>query len=251
MISPKGRFVGLVDAQGCGGMSIGSADSWYLLFRLAAWRESADSVVRQRTRCEFPVSKAELTVLKGRINAYSIVEFEAAHSNCVAVTLRRILQTATTDPELESIAKELQAPIELVSPFGRLLYDRRFRTYVGSAVWCEKEIDIRLLCRGPDDTHALLEAGSKLFSAQSTWNRRVEAYAVEKLLPLKNKAWLSEGGAQLSAEGFTSRMKLKSISIEQTGYFTSWHGDGHLFGSHTIEIGGDIIKGLIRANILG
>lgn len=118
----KGHFVGLVDASGSGGVRIGKSDAWSLVFHLAAWHEPEGGVIRQGLRCELPVAKDELKALMGTVKAYSIVELEATSSANGVVKLHCIARAAATDPELESIAKELQTPIELLSPLGRLLF---------------------------------------------------------------------------------------------------------------------------------
>ena len=44
MALPKGRFVGLVDASGSGGVSIARSDVWSLAFYLVAWHEPGGEV---------------------------------------------------------------------------------------------------------------------------------------------------------------------------------------------------------------
>jgi hypothetical protein len=97
----------------------------------------------------------------------------------------------------------------------------------------------------------VLQVASNLFNAQLEWGRRVQAFAVQKLLPLKNEAWLSEGEERLSAEEFGLRMMLTCITIEETGRFTFWHDDDDLFWGHSIQISGDVANGPTDADIPG
>ncbi len=251
MTLPLGHFVGLVDASGSGGVRIGQSDAWSLVFHLAAWHQPGGGVVRQGLRCELPVAKGELQALMGTVNAYSIVETEATSSANGVVKLRRVAPAAATYPELESIAQELQRPIELMSALGRLRYERAYGRYVGRAAWSGKEVKINLHCADPAHTNSVLQVASSLFNAQSEWSRRVQEFAVEKLLRLKNEAWISEGEERVSAEDFRSRMTLTSITIEETGRFTFWHHDGDLFWGHAIQVSGDITNGPTRADIPG
>jgi hypothetical protein len=234
MTPPVGRFVGLVDALGTGGLRVGRSEAWLLVFNLAAWRDPNGSVIRKDLRCELPVTEDDLKALTDAI-----------------AKLGRIVSFSATDPELSSIATELQKPVELLSPFGRLRYDRRYGWYAGSATWCGKEIDINLSCADPAHASAVLQVASKLFSTQAEWNRRVQDHAVQELLTLKNESWLSEDEEPLSAEDFTSRMTLTSISVEENGEFTFWHDDGDLFWGHSIQISGDLVQGLTDADIPG
>jgi hypothetical protein len=251
MSPSKDRFVGLVDASGSAGACIGKSDAWRLAFHLAAWHQPGAAVVRDKLRCELPIAKDELNALMRTVKAYSILDLEATSTANGVTNLHRIAPAVASDPELESIAKDLQTPVELLSPFGCLVYDRRFGWYAGRTAWCAKEIEINLSCADPANTGGVLQIASTLFSSQREWSQRIQAYAVQKLLPLKNDAWLSEGEKQISAEDFTSRMRLTSLSIEETGTFWFWHNDGDLFWGHSIQIGGDIVNGLTDADISG
>jgi hypothetical protein len=251
MTSQTARFVGLVDASGSGGLRNGPSGPWLLVFDLVAWRDSQGKFIRQDLRCELPVTEDDLHALTDAIKAYSVVELEAASISDGVAQLQRIVSTTATDVELESIARELQKPVELLSPFGRLRYEREFGWYAGNATWCGKEIEITLSCADPAHAGAVLQVASKLFSAQPEWNRRVEAHAVQELLALKNEAWLSEDEEPVNEEDFTSRMTLTSISVAETGGFSFWHDDGDLFWGHSIQISGDVVKGPTDADIPG
>jgi hypothetical protein len=97
----------------------------------------------------------------------------------------------------------------------------------------------------------MLEAARRLFAEQAEWHRRVREYAVDRLLPLKNDSWLDEDDEEMSAAEFLSRMRLTSISVDETGDLTFWHDDGDLFWGHAIQVSGSLSNGLTDADIPG
>ncbi len=107
------------------------------------------------------------------------------------------------------------------------------------------------VCCGPDDRAAALVAAARLFAEQAQWQRRVREYAVEQLLPLKNRSWLDEDETESSADEFLAKMRIESISIDESGDVTFWHDDGGLFLGHAISISGTISEGLTSASIAG
>jgi hypothetical protein len=204
-------------------------------------------------RCAFPVSKDDLRSLMNLVGPYSIIEAEIDEGSTAAVTtLRRVLIANARDPELEQLAHELQKPIVLHdATLGRLEYDRKYGWYAGRVVWCEQAVEVSLSCTRPDDTTAVLAAATRLFTEQEQWHRRIQAYTVEQLLPLKNDSWLDADEAEMSADEFLSKMRLESISVDESGDFTFWHDDGNLFWGHAIQISGDFTEGLTQADNAG
>lgn len=246
-------IIGLVDAGGAGGGSVGGTGQWSLIFHLAGWRHPGSAVVVGERRCEMPVREADLRPLMDRVTAYTIVEAEIDGNSTAAVTkLRRIVRTGARDTDLEQLAARLQEPILLHDPtLGRLEYSRRFGKFEGRAEWCGRVVAVSLRCARPDDPAAVLGAAARLFAEQAEWDRRVREYAVEKLLPLKNDSWLEEAEAELSAGAFLSKMTLETISVEESGDFCFWHDDGDLFCGHAIQISGSLSGGLTDADIPG
>lgn len=246
-------IIGLVDAGGAGGGSVGGSGQWNLIFHLAGWRHPGSAVQVGKRRCETPVREADLRPLMDRVTAYTIVEAEIDDSSTATATkLRRIVRIGARDPDLEQLAARLQEPILLHAPIlGRLEYSRRFGEFEGRAEWCGRVVAISLRCAHPDDPTAVLQAAAQLFVEQAEWDRRVREYAVEKLLPLKNDSWLEEDEAELSAGAFLSKMTLDTIAVEESGDFSFWHNDGDLFWGHAIQISGSLSEGLTDADIPG
>ena len=109
-------------------------------------------------------------------------------------------------------------------------------------------------------SHALLQAPGPgvsvrtaeiLWGDQAAWKRKVDDFAVRKLLSLKNGAWRDDGEARLTPAAFKKRMKLRSLSVDGDGRFEFWHDDGDPFGGHSIQIVGSLRKGLTRADLPG
>jgi hypothetical protein len=245
-------IVGLVDAGGSSGASLGRSDEWTLSFHLAGWRHAGSAVVFGNRRCELAVSRDDMRSLMDRVKPYSILEAEIDGSSTAAVlTLRRIVHVGTGDPELEQLARQLQQPIVVHdATLGRLEYDRKYGWFAGRAEWCGRAVGVRVCC-GPDDRADALAAAARLFSEQAQWQRRVREYAVEQLLPLKNRSWLDEDEEEKSADEFLAKMSIESISIDESGDVTFWHDDGGLFLGHAISISGTLSEGLANASIAG
>jgi hypothetical protein len=203
--------------------------------------------------CKFPVSKDDLRSLIDLVGPYSILEAEIDDGSTAAMTtLRRIVHASARDSELEQLARQLQKPIVLHdATLGRLEYDRKYGWFAGRVVWCGQAVEVSLSCTRPEDTTAVLEAATRLFKEQEQWHSRIQEYTVEQLLPLKNDSWLDEDEAEMSADEFLSKMRLESISVDESGDFTFWHGDGDLFWGHAIQISGDFTEGLTQADISG
>ncbi len=188
----------------------------------------------------------------GLVTPYSIIEAEIDDESSTVTKLRRIVNPKTRDVELEQLATQLQKPIVLHdATLGRLEYDRSHGSYEGRADWCGQIVEVSLSCANPEFSTAVLEAATQLFFDQAEWHRRVQEYAVERLLPLKNDSWLGENDEELSADEFVSRMSLKAISLDETGDITFWHDDGELFWGHAIQISGSLSEGLTDADIPG
>jgi hypothetical protein len=246
-------IIGLVDAGGSAGCSVGQSDQWRLIFHLAGWHHPGSEVVTGNRRCELSVSRDGLNSLMDVVGPYSIVEAESDDGPEAAVTtLHRIVHVGAKDLELEQLARNLQTPIVLHhATLGRLEYNRRVNWFEGRAQWCGQEVKVSLSCSRSEEPTAVLDVASRLFNEQEQWDRRVREYAVEQLLPLKNGSWLDEDEEEISAADFLSKMSLESISLDEEGDLTFWHNDGDLFCGHAIQISGNLADGLKNADIPG
>lgn len=249
----KSTIIGLVDALGSGGGSVGGTDKWNLIFHLAAWKTHDGHLSIGKLRCELPVSESNLSALMSTVTAYKIVEMdvkeETAHRTML---LNSVALSGSSDPQLEKVREGLQRPVKVnARGFGELELDRRFGSYEGNAKWCGAEVVISLSCDNPTEPSAAISAATRLFEAQDEWNARVRQFAIDRLLPLKNETWLDEDEPELSPSDFASRMKLTTIEFDESGNFTFWHNDGDMFWGHAIQINGNLTNGLTDADIPG
>jgi hypothetical protein len=246
-------IIGLIGASAPGGVSHGTTDEWLLVIHLAAWRYAGSPVTESELRLEMPVNQTELKDYMTSLAPYQIIEVivhDDDHPNLKRITA--IKHTGVSDPDLTAIADRLQVPIELEHPvFGKLVYDRQFNWYAGRANWGERAIELMLDCENPDQPDRVLETAEVLFREQADWEQRVNEYAAKQLLALKNEVWLEDDEEPLTPAAFINRMTLESISIDEDGGFTFWHGDGDLFWDHAIQINGTLVEGLNFADIPG
>ncbi len=246
------QIIGLIGANAPGGVS-GNPDEWYLIIHCVAWRYPNTPVVERQLRLEMRVTRHELEEHMTALDPYQIIAVEApAVDDSDTLQITAITDPNATDPDLATIAARLQVPVEMDHPvFGKLTYDRRFSCYQGRAAWGDRDVELMLDCPIPDQPGRAFETLEVLFREQADWSHRVNAYAAEQLLSLKNDVWLDEDEETLTTEAFISRMTLESISVDEDGEFTFWHNDGDLFWGHAIQISGDLIEGLNFADIPG
>lgn len=163
--------------------------------------------------------------------------------------------TSTVQPEssqLIEIAEELATPLVIqTEQFGELRLNRSVGWFEGEADWNDKSVRFTFEVDDSKQLAATLQVAEQLWSDQRGWEMKVNAYAVQELLSLKNECWLGEDEAPLTPVQFLTRMTLVSITIRPDGKFEFWHNDGDLFWGHSIQISGSLDKGLQYADIPG
>ncbi len=246
-------IVGLIGASAPGGVRQSNLEQWFLVIHFAAWRYAGSPVTESKLRLEMPVSQTQLDDYMAALKPYQIIEVEVQEDNqpdCKRIAA--IKQTDINDPELSTIAERLQVPVEFEHPvFGKLVYERQFYCYTGRANWGDQAVDLMFNCENPDPPYRAFETAEVLFRKQADWEQRINEYAADQLLALKNENWLEDDEEPLTPAAFISHMTLESISIEEDGGFTFWHDDGDLFWGHTIQISGSLEEGLKFADIPG
>ncbi len=164
------------------------------------------------------------------------------------------VELVATDDELAAISAELQLPVMFdTQHFGVLTLDRQISWFKGTINWNGSQIDIQLHVEDNLDITPQLATAEALFVDSLTWSRRVQEFAVQKLLELANR-WkedAEEDPEPICPAEFLRRMQLCSISIYADGEFEFWHDDGDLFWGHSIQISGSLSDGLKYANIPG
>jgi hypothetical protein len=123
--------------------------------------------------------------------------------------------------------------------------------FEATAKWNRKKVALRIE-KGEDGTlDATMKTAEVLWANQSAWARRMSDFAIEKLLPLKNKSWRDDGEPKVKPKEFATRMKLMSIHVSGNGQFEFWHNDDNVFLGHHIQISGNLKDGPTAADIPG
>jgi hypothetical protein len=249
---------GVVSPSGQGGWS--GRDSGYDVhcFAFAGWRRPGQPLVEREITLLRPVPPSrdgqgrEENIFE-RFPAYSIQRFSVLLSkDQTRAVVERALTIDTPDEALRLLSDRLRQPVIISTErFGDLVLNPRVDWFEGKARWNGKTISISF---ERDENKAIddaVETAERLWSDQAGWKRKVDDFAVKKLLPLKNEAWLGEGERELTAKGFKARMELDSITVAADGRFEFWHDDGDLFCGHAIQISGNLKDGLTDADIRG
>ena len=239
---------GLVSPSSQGGWE-GAGDYKVHCFSLSAWRRVGGPLVRQELTVLRPApdyewsAYPELTIHRLRV-LLSKDQTRAVFANA--------LKMAESDDELLAVAEELRKPVVIpTARFGNLTLDRSIGWFRGKVEWNRVLIEISF---SSDDGKTIVDGlttADALWNDQAGWKRKVDEYAVQELLPVKNDYWLDDDEEPLTPEQFKARMTLDSISLSSTGEFEFWHDDGDLFLGHSIQISGSLTDGLTRADIPG
>jgi hypothetical protein len=115
--------------------------------------------------------------------------------------------------------------------------------WAGRATWCGGEVDLRVA----DDAFDLAGA---VWDDAPAWDHRVRAFAVDRLRPLKNAAWLEEDEPPIDALGFAARLELARVDVSRE-HLRFWFRDGGLFWGHRVEVVATPADGPTHAAITG
>jgi len=160
------------------------------------------------------------------------------------------------DPELQSAAEKLRQPVFYEHPrFGTMEFYRPLRYFVGSARWNPtwlrpNVIKVQLVADDSRNAEPAARVADRLWDAQAEWKKRIDEFAVEKLLPLKNEDWLQFWERRVSPKRFIRRMTLDAITVSPDGSFGFWHRS-NLFAGHWIQVRGNLHEGPTSADIPG
>ncbi|WP_090620595.1 DUF2262 domain-containing protein [Natrinema salaciae] len=121
--------------------------------------------------------------------------------------------------------------------------------YSTTAEWMGTEVELELWLSEPDDGVSGLTVAKALWDDQSTWTERIQQYALDELLELKNVEWIESEDDTVTAEEFTDRIDLKTVTIDHDGGFTFWHDDDDLFFGHSIMVSGNLENGIFEAHL--
>lgn len=246
-------ITGIVHPHGAGGGRTPPATLWKLRFTLEEWR-GADGVIRTT-----PLSvhseweHGAMSAAMNRINASRVVTLRVRFTGDGSAELLEVL-TARLPPDdpLWVRAIELSKPVTREDEaFGTLQLNRGLGWWEVTATWAGETVDLQLSAEDEAGLEATLATARALWEDEAGWSERIQAFAVQELLPLKNDSWLGEDEEPLTPAAFRARMRLDAITVYPDGEFTFWHDDGDLFWGHSIQVNGTLLEGPTDADIPG
>ena len=244
---------GVVHPHGASGVKIGKTQDWMLQFAFETWRDAEGALHTNKLAIRRKVTKDELEMYMSRIQAFEVLSTQIIFTGPTSADLLDIpYQVVDPSDILVQRASELLIPKTHEHEFfGTLTFNPHVDWYEATAMWVGQKIRLSLSASDDVSLQAALQTATELWNDQSTWNQRIQEYAVQELLDLKNSAWLEEGENSLSSDDFTSRMSLESITVSPDGKFDFWHDDGDLFWGHSILVSGTLNDGPTDADIPG
>lgn len=254
-VAPIREVLGVVAPSGAAGCRAGGTDLWSLLFGFEAWRFLGEELRTGKLRISKDVTDEELAKYRRQIKAYDVVRIrarvgESAFGGHQAI-LVEFLGADASDHELKQFSEKLQEPETFEDAvFGTCTLNRDVDWFTANVVWDGQEIILNL-DNSEEDVEEAVNVAHTLWQDQGGWSRRIRAFAVQELLPMKNEGWLDDGEDELTPDEFLARMTLESLHVHADGSFDFWHDDGDLFWGHAIEISGNLEDGPTRADIPG
>lgn len=223
------------------------------MFSLVAWKFKNDSTIHQKELLILRTVELDRDFFKD-IKALAIISLTVYldTNNVRAVFESGSINENSINKEWLQIVEDLEKPVVIETQlFGILKLDQSIGWFSGKGNWNGINIELSFPIDENRKITKGLEMAEAMWKDQKKWKEKVDDFAVEKLLNLKNESWLDEDEKELTAEEFKSKMKLESITFESDGSFDFWHNDGDLFWGHAIQISGNLNDGLTDADIPG
>ena len=256
--APPADIVGLVEPSGAGAGKFGNDPLWTLRFKLTPWRQADGAINPAPLNVAREMEDDAMRDLQNRIKPYLVARIRARVITDETGTLRaemdEFLGEETGDGDLNQVAADLQKPVTFDDPtLGVLTLERAYDCFIGTATWCGDSVSVMLEAKEPAQVKQAARHARTLWDNQDEWSRRINDYAVQELLPLKNDTWLDDESDEkpLTPDQFKARMRVESIGITPDGGFDFIHDDGDLFFGHAIQITGTIEGGPDSADIPG
>jgi len=246
-------ITGILHPRGAAGLHIPPAAEWTLRFTLQEWR-GADGIIHTTPlSVSRTTTESETKALMARLSGARVISARVRFTAENEAELLEVVETrvAADDPLLLRAEILSKPATHRDERFGTLVLDPAAGLWEGKAAWGADTIVVQLEAENEAELAASLRTARALWDDQAAWAERIRAFAVQSLLPRKNKRWLDEGEAPVTAAEFRARMRLESVTVDHEGGFTFWHDDGELFQGHAIEITGNLRDGPTRADIPG
>lgn len=255
--APLVEITGVVGARDATGSKFAGDVQWTLAFTCDAWRVGDAPIDTRPLTVRRHLSEDELAQFRSRIRANTIMRFRArvAIENTLGspqALLESVVGPVSGDPDLGRFLAQALQPVTLDdAQFGMFTFDRRADWFEAKTRWGRAPVALTVVAKESIEAERAITIARELWREQRAWHERIERYAVEKLLPLKNGNWLGEEEEPFSAKAFVSQMTLESISVHPDGSFEFWHDDGDLFWGHSIVVRGNLADGPTDADIPG
>lgn len=254
MAKPIVDIVGLIGPKGVGGVNFFGAKMWDLRLPLIAWRRKSGPIEECTLTVTRSMSKSDLDALKKRIGSHRTIRMRVR----VSAKLTESNEFAdfvsfdgkAADRELAASSKK-NAIVIKDPALGTFKFDKAQKQFESRAPWMGQRVDLTISILGVTDFEPVLRTAREFWKAQESWQKRIQDYAIKKLLPLKNRSWLDEDEEPVTAAQFKKCMKLYAIGLYSDGSFDFWHKDGGLFDGHSIMIAGTLKRGPNEADIPG
>jgi|GEM_PF-3549897 len=225
LASPLVEVAGIVSANGVCGSKPRGQELWSLHVVFDAWRIKGEKMHSEPLMIRRRVTQEELREFQSLVESETVISIQARISEenmfgSPQAYFEKYIGLGEGDMELQKKLEGLQKPKTFESnQFGIFTFDHSIDWYATSIKWTDIKIDLMLHAQAQGEIDTCLEVAQKLWSNQTNWKNRVDDYAVDKLLLLKNEAWLDENENDFSSEMFKNKMRLVSISIYPDGDF--------------------------------
>ena len=248
----KRSLIGLIGANAPGG-SRSEGNEWKLVISFVAIREPDSSAAERNVHCAMTVSHKDLRRHMDRLKPYQVIEVEVDDdSDPHRIIITKIKRIGLKDKALLAIAEKLRESVIFDGgELGEFVLDRRIGCYTGNVEWQNRTIKLRLESSHAEEPVKAMEWAKILLNAEDTWNARIGAFVIEKMLDMKNGEWRDDDETEITGPEFLKRMVPTSLELTEEGSFTFWFDDGELFFGHSIMVDGHLESGLRNASLFG
>lgn len=176
-------------------------------------------------------------VNKFSIKGLEIYRFRVLKESESQLHMIEVTDRGCSDPRLEAVRKEFSTPVTLELPGGdRLTLNRNLGCFCGYMNFAGGTVDINLITDGKDSITAndAMKGLCSILPYAGKWDRKIRAFAAEKLLSEANE--LSD--TPVSEVDIAEQLECMSISIYEEKYFeASFLADG-IFSGQWVTVSG-------------
>jgi hypothetical protein len=253
---PNTLVTGIVSPDGAAATDTESEGVWYVFFSLEPWRLGEGAVIPRRLVLHQPhVLDAAFEPLRQTLAADTIVRLHVKLEAGAATTygmLVEVLESPAEDVELAALLREALAPVvHEDSQFGRLVWDRAGRDFVGQTSWRGRDVSLGLHVPARDEREGVLACARRLWARADAWEAGAREMMVAQLLERMNEGWLDDDEEPITAAQFNRRVTLTHVSVSEGDGVELLFDDGELFGGHTIIATGTVEGGAEDVSLFG